>query len=495
MQALKNQFRLAVDTIPGLVWSALPDGSTEFLNQRWLDYTGLPLKGGGDWTIAAHPEDRARLVEEWRAALTGGKPLETEGRLRRADGEYRWFLIRSVPLRDETGSIVKWYGKSSDIEDRKQAEAQLRESEQRYRRIVDTASEGIIVFDARYVTTFVNQRMADLLGYEPEKMAGRKFSDYVFEEDLAALEEKIAARQRGVMERYEQRVRRKDGHPLWVHVSATPILDAERRFQGSFSMFTDITQRKMAEEALHEARAELARVTRVTMMGELAASIAHEVNQPLAGVVTSANAGLNWLAKNPPNLLKTREAIERILRDGNRAGEVLNRIRTLLKRTPPAKSCVSVNQIVRDVVALAGGELHQKNIELSVELDSSLPAIMGDSIQLQQVLLNLIMNAIEAMACIANRRKTLRIRSEPGDLDGKPAVLVKVSDTGVGFNPTDAGRLFEAFHTTKPDGMGMGLWISRSIIEGHGGRLTAQSNDGPGATFQVLLPDETGDSE
>ena len=144
MEALKDQSRLAIDTIPGLVWSALPDGSTEFLNQRWLDYTGLSLKEGVDWTVVAHPEDRAKLVEEWRATLRDGQPLETEGRLRGADGEYRWFLIRSVPLRDETGNIVKWYGKSSDIEDRKQAEARLRESEQQYRRIVDTASEGIL---------------------------------------------------------------------------------------------------------------------------------------------------------------------------------------------------------------------------------------------------------------------------------------------------------------------------------------------------------------
>ena len=189
------------------------------------------------------------------------------------------------------------------------------------------------------------------------------------------------------------------------------------------------------------------------------------------------------------------EAIERILRDGTRAGEVLNRIRTLLKKTPTTKSPVSLNQIGGEVLLLAGGELRQKNIELSVELDPSLPSIMGDGIQLQQVLLNLIMNAIEAMTGITNRRKILRVQSEPGDLAGKPAVSVKVGDTGVGFGTTDTGRLFEAFHTTKPEGLGMGLWISRSIIEGHGGRLTAQANDGPGATSQILLPSETGDSK
>jgi len=220
----------------------------------------------------------------------------------------------------------------------------------------------------------------------------------------------------------------------------------------------------------------------------LAASIAHEINQPLAGVVTSANAGLNWLSANPPNLAKTRETLERILRDGTRGGEVLARIRALLKRTPPAKTLVGMNQTVRDVLALTTGELRQHSIELSLELASPMPAIRGDNIQLQQVLLNLIKNAIEAMAGTAHGQRTLRIQSRLGELEGKPAALVEVSDTGVGFSGTDSARLFEAFHTTKPQGMGMGLWISRSIIENHHGRLTALPKDGPGATFLIMLP-------
>jgi C4-dicarboxylate-specific signal transduction histidine kinase len=224
------------------------------------------------------------------------------------------------------------------------------------------------------------------------------------------------------------------------------------------------------------------------MMGELAASIAHEINQPLAGVVTSANAGLNWLAANPPNLSKTRETLERILRDGTRGGEVLARIRALLKRTPPAKTLVGMNQTVSDVLALAAGELRQHSIELSLKLASPLPVILGDSIQLQQVLLNLIKNAIEAMAGSTNRERTLRIQTLSADLEGKPAAVVEVSDTGVGFSGSDSSRLFEAFHTTKPQGMGMGLWISRSIIENHHGRLTASPNEGPGATFVIMLP-------
>jgi C4-dicarboxylate-specific signal transduction histidine kinase len=273
-----------------------------------------------------------------------------------------------------------------------------------------------------------------------------------------------------------------------IHVVGHPVLSTSGHLVEFVGTVIDVTERKSAEAALQEARAELERISRVTMMGELVASIAHEVNQPLAGVVTSANAALNWLAANPPNLSRTREALERVLRDGTRGGEVLARIRALLKRTPPAKTLVGMNQTVREVLALTTGELRQHSIELSLELASSMPAIRGDNILLQQVLLNLIKNAIEAMMEAAQGQRTLRIQSRVGELDCKPAAVVEVSDTGVGFSGTDGARIFDAFHTTKPQGMGMGLWISRSIIENHQGRLIALPNDGPGATFMIMLP-------
>jgi signal transduction histidine kinase len=248
--------------------------------------------------------------------------------------------------------------------------------------------------------------------------------------------------------------------------------------------------RQRAETALQETRTELERVSRVTTMGALTASIAHEVNQPLAGVVTSANAGLNWLAANPPNLSKAKEALERVRRDGTRAGEVITRIRGLLKRTPPAKSILSVNPLIHDVLALLAGELRAHNIETAVTLESDIPSILGDTIQLQQVLLNLITNAIDAMAGVTDGQRTLRLRACVGDLEGRRGVVVAVSDTGMGLGSMEVERLFDAFHTTKPQGMGMGLWISRSIVEEHGGRLTAQNNSGPGATFVIIIPAE-----
>jgi C4-dicarboxylate-specific signal transduction histidine kinase len=239
---------------------------------------------------------------------------------------------------------------------------------------------------------------------------------------------------------------------------------------------------------LHQAQAELARASRITTMEQLAASIAHEVNQPLGAVVTSGNACLNWLSTKPPNLRKARHAVERIVRDGNRTSDVLKRVRALLKKAPVIKVPLNINEAIQEVLALVAGELRKCNVEVSAELDSNLPSVVADFVQLQQVLLNLVMNAIESMTTITNRPRVLQIQSRMHDLAGRPAVLVAVRDSGVGLSADGMARVFEAFYTTKPDGMGMGLWICRSIIESHGGQLTAQPNDGVGTTFQFVLP-------
>jgi signal transduction histidine kinase len=248
-----------------------------------------------------------------------------------------------------------------------------------------------------------------------------------------------------------------------------------------------------AEEALQKAQAELSRVSRVTTMEQLAASIAHEVNQPLAAVVASGNACLNWLSVSPRNLRKARAAAERIVRDGNRAGDVLRRVRELLRKAPLVKAPLSVNEVIQEVLALAGGELRQHRVETSTELELNLPPVMGDFVQLQQVILNLIMNAIESMTTIADRPRVMFIQSRLHDPAGS-AVLVVVRDSGMGLSTEGIEGVFEAFYTTKPEGMGMGLWICRAIIEAHGGELTAQPNDGAGATFQFVLPAAAGGS-
>jgi signal transduction histidine kinase/CheY-like chemotaxis protein len=254
---------------------------------------------------------------------------------------------------------------------------------------------------------------------------------------------------------------------------------------------TDITERKRAEEelqqkevSLREAQTELAHVSRVTTLGELAASIAHEVNQPLAGIATNASAGLRWLAGELPNLDEAREAIRRIIRDGNRAGDVVSRMRALFKKACTAMEWLDINEAIKEVVILTQSEVRRNKAALRMELAADLPPVMGDRVQLQQVVVNLILNAIEAMSTVEDRERDLVIRTQRGEGD---EVRVTVQDSGIGLDPKNVERIFDAFHTTKPDGLGMGLSISRSIVERHGGRLWAVSNDGPGATFRFTL--------
>jgi C4-dicarboxylate-specific signal transduction histidine kinase len=245
-------------------------------------------------------------------------------------------------------------------------------------------------------------------------------------------------------------------------------------------------ERHRAEEALRTAQAQLAHVTRVTAMGELAASIAHEVTQPLTGIVTNGNACLHWLASAPPNIEKARNAVERIIRDSDRASEVIHDIRTLAQKAPPRQEPVDLNDLISRTLTFVSSEMTLNQIELQTELAVDLPSVLGDRVQLQQVLLNLIMNAIEAMSSITSRARVLTIRSERRQAPA--TVAVSVRDSGIGLNPQKADRLFDAFFTTKPQGMGMGLSICRTIISAHGGRLSNANNADQGATFEFALP-------
>jgi signal transduction histidine kinase len=243
-------------------------------------------------------------------------------------------------------------------------------------------------------------------------------------------------------------------------------------------------ENQSAERALHETQLQLARVNRITTLGELTASIAHEVNQPIAAVVTNAGAALRWLAAQPPNLDEGREALGQIVKDANRAGDVINRIRALVKKVPPRKTVLDINETILEVVALTRGQALKSGVSLRTRLSSDLPLIPGDRVQLQQVLLNLIINAIEAMSGVSEGRRDLVVGSGKGDLD----VLITVQDSGPGLDADSSQRLFNPFYTTKADGMGMGLSICRSIIEAHGGRVWAAPNLPHGATFHFTLP-------
>jgi PAS domain S-box-containing protein len=376
--------------------------------------------------------------------------------------------------------------------ERNRAQEALRESEQRLQDVVDNTAAVVFVKDLELRYILINREFERRFQVQRDQI--REQTDFdVIPHDVA---EFVRGHDRQVIEagvplQFEEIIPSYEGDRYYV---AVKFLLRERTGKpyAVCGIATDITERKQAEEALRQAQAELARVSRVTTMEQLAASIAHEVNQPLAAVVTSGNACLNWLATSPPNLRKARDAIERIVRDGNRAGDVLKRVRALVKKAPLTKSVVSVNEVIREVLALAGGELRRHRVETSTELDFNLPSVMADFVQLQQVLLNLVMNAIESMTTITDRPRVLSIQSLLHDLAGRTAILVAVRDSGVGLSPEGIARVFEGFYTTKPEGMGMGLWICRSIIEAHGGQLTAEPNDGRGATFQFVLPAAAG---
>jgi C4-dicarboxylate-specific signal transduction histidine kinase len=250
----------------------------------------------------------------------------------------------------------------------------------------------------------------------------------------------------------------------------------------------DITERKQAAEALQQSQAQLAHVTRVTMLGEITASIAHEVNQPLAAVVMNGNACLRWLATDPPNLVEARESAQRIVSDGNRAGQVISRVRALVRGEPLEKKALDVNDVIADTIGFTRAEVARQGVATRIDLSENLPTVVGDRVQLQQVFVNLILNALEAMAAVTERPRVLTILSN----SGVGNVLVEVRDSGSGLAPGESNRIFDAFFSTKPGGLGIGLSVTRSIVEQHGGRISAIPNDGSGLTMRISLPAASG---
>jgi C4-dicarboxylate-specific signal transduction histidine kinase len=284
---------------------------------------------------------------------------------------------------------------------------------------------------------------------------------------------------------FEHRLQLPDGSikhlQIVAHRSPNQSTDA-MEFVGAVM---DITERKRAEEALDKVRFDLAHVSRVSTLGQMAASIAHEINQPLAGIVLNGNASLRWLAGESPNLDEAREATRRIVRDGQRAGDVITRLRSLFRREVSTNERLGMNEVVQEVIAISRGEVHKGGAIIRTRMADDLPVVRGDRVQLQQLVLNLIMNAVEAMSDVEDRPREILISTQQGD---RGEVLVAVQDSGVGLDPQGKEKLFDAFYTSKRVGMGMGLAISRSIVEHHGGRLWAVSNDGPGATFLFTIP-------
>jgi PAS domain S-box-containing protein len=487
MRASERNLTLIVNTIPVLAWSATADGRAEFFNQHYLDFIGLTIEqaSGWGWTTAVHPDDVNDLAMTWERITAAELLGETEARLRRQDGEYRWFLIRANPLRDEKGNIVKWYGVNTDIEDRKRAEAELRRAYDSFADAQRLSKTGSFITDLVGDDHNWSEEAYRIFGFDPAtRVSVQRIRDIIHADDLPAFESVIARGLSGVDVNFAFRIVTGPGAVKHVRGIAH-VIEQDAGHPMFVGALQDVTESMIAEEALNRARSELAHVARVTTLGALTASIAHEVNQPLTGIITNAGTCLRMLDADPPNVDGGRETARRTIRDANRASDVITRLRALFSKKEFTLDPLDLNEATREVIALSLGDLKRHRVLLQLELADDLPHVTGDRVQLQQVILNLLRNALDAMAELDDRPRQLLIRTEQEDGN---QVRVTVRDAGVGVERGSIDKLFDAFYTTKSEGMGVGLSVSRSIIERHHGRIWAAPNEDAGATFAFSLP-------
>ena len=526
--AREHHFRSVGDDIPGLATLMTPAGEVEIANRQVLEYFGATLKELKGWAIAdtVHPDDLPDILAAWRGAVESGHPYDAVARLRRADGVYRWFHTHGFPLRDTDGRIVLWYLLQTDVDDRKRSEALLAGEKQLLEMVAGGHSMSeILEAICRLVEStaggcYCSVLLTDPSGTRVEHGAAPSFPAS-FINSIIGRPLKIDEGPCGLAVRLNEQVIVADltTETRWPDLRrlilahglrscwSTPISSAAGKILGTFGVYyrepitpTSLHQslleqfkhiariaieRRLSEEALSKVRSELAHVARAQSLGVLTASIAHEVNQPLSGIITNANTCLRMLAADPPNVDGARETARRTIRDGNRAADVVTRLRALFSRKDATTEPVDLNEAAREVIALSWSELQRCRVILRPELADILPPVTGDRVQLQQVILNLLLNATEAMSSVNDRPRQLVVRTERDEGD---RVRLTVQDAGVGLDPQGADKLFEAFYSTKSGGMGIGLSVSRSIIERHHGRLWAAPNDGPGATFAFSIP-------
>jgi PAS domain S-box-containing protein len=528
LSSREQELRLLVETIPALVWRAGPEGNVEFVaqlqailnvlptytwyaapsgaltfvNKRTADYLGIPkdhpLRFGvdigaqrDDWVPLLHPDDHEESRKAWSNCLRTGEAGEHSLRLRSAQGDYRWFLSRFEPLRARDGTLLLWVGATMDIEELKCAEQALQESEHRLRQIIDTVPGLIWSIGPDGELTQINQGVLDYSGMRFEDHLG--FYKFHHPDDLSdALNAFYHAVQTGTSYQALSRLRRADGEYRWHQVRAQPLRDREGRIVQWYGLSIDIDERKRAEQALQEEherlrqlQSDLAHMNRLSMMGELAASLAHEIAQPIATARNNARACMHFWDRSQPDLGQVREALACVVDDADRAGDILDRIRDHIKKAPPRKECVDLNHAITDVIALAQDAIVKNGVTIQTRLTEGLSDVQVDRVQLQQVVLNLILNAVEAMGSIEEGVRELSITTKQHEGGG---VLVAVGDSGPGIDSKYLDRVFDAFYTTKSTGVGMGLSICRSIIDAHGGRLWADANEPRGAVFQFTLP-------
>ena len=489
----EERFRLLVESIDEYAIFMLGlDGRVVSWNPGAERIRGYPAEDvlGRHFSIFYPPEDveAGRPDADWRTATTASR-VEAEGWRVRKDGSRFWANVVLSAMRNSEGKVIGFANITRDLTERRRAEEALRASEVRWRTMFEKFPVGIVLRDADQRYMAANPAFQQMVGYSEQELTRLNPLDITHEDDRPASERMLAELRAGVRQsaEKEKRFRHKDGSVVWAMLSTFRIPEAGPTPAFYPAIVVDITKRKQAEAALREAEIELARASRLTTMGELAASIAHELRQPLSAAVTNGTTCQHWLSEDTLDLTRARRAAQRMMAAAQRASEVMDRIRGLVNKAPPERTEVDINDLLRETLAVMGAELRARQIVVATELAEPSPSTIGDRVQLQQVVLNLIMNGVEAMSTIDDRPRLLRISSRR---EAPSSVLVAVEDSGTGLDPAIAEHIFDPFFTTKAGGMGMGLSIFRSIIDGHGGRLWASPAPHHGALVQFTLPSE-----
>ena len=487
-----------VDLVPGFLWRLDPTGKPIFFSRRMVEFFGTDVEefdqpGMAGLSAAAaahiHPDDVPRLLETISRCLPAGEGFSLSHRLRRADGVYRWMTVQAEPLRNDLGVITQWCGLCHDIDDQIRIEEALRERERSLWQLVETLPAMIVCADAAGRPVYRSEQLRTYLGFGVEDLSGsddtrldRTLELAIHPDDHAAVKEHYA-RCLATGEPYlrKHRLRRWDGEYRWVETRAAPMRSESGEIVQWNLICLDIDGEVRAGEELRLAHERLARASQAASLAELSASIAHEVNQPLAAVVANSHACHRWLSAVPPNLERAKMTAERIIRDANAAADIVGRIRALFRPSHEERAVVALADLLTEARELLAEEAMRRRVRVEVNSAADLPAAFVDRIQVQQVLVNLIRNAMDAMEKVSGDR-TIRVAARRTD----NAVRIEVADRGGGVAAPE--KIFEPFFTTKDKGMGMGLAICRSIVETHGGRLWAEANEWHGATLVFTLP-------
>ena len=479
----EGRFRAVADAAPVLIWMSGTDKLCTFFNKSWLEFTGRTMEQemGNGWAEGVHPEDFQQCLQTYVAAFDARQPFVMEYRLRRHDGEYRWISDNGVPRYDAQKNFAGYIGSCMDITERRQAE-------EKFRLVVEASPSGIILVNDRGRIALVNSQTEKLFGYGREELVGKPVEILVPERFASRHPDHRgeflgAPTARAMGAGRELFARRKDGSEFPVEIGLNPIQTPDGILV--LAAVLDISARKLAEAEAVQHREELGHLSRVAVTGELAASIAHELNQPLSAIISNASAGQRFIEGGHVDLSELRELLADIVADGRRAGDVIRGVQNMVRKRTPARQRVNLNDLVTSVVRMVNGNAILHSCEVETLLDANLPAIQADPIQLQQVLLNLMINAFEAMRDIPISRRKVVIATER---NGHDTICASVRDYGPGIPEEARERIFDHFFTTKAEGLGMGLAIVRSIVESHAGRIAAENAKGGGACFRFTVP-------